>query len=83
MSMYTIDLDGNNGVPAIVEASPGIHPNENYSFANAITAIPHCEGQGTWIIAKGAGAVDPGFNPGPSTTANEEIFAYLRNSLGY
>lgn len=61
---------------AVTSAFPGISPGANYSFVDAITAIPHCTGAGTWIITKGASDVVTG-SAGPSVQAEEQIFAYL------
>ncbi len=75
--------DINTSTSSVTTAFPGNSPGQNYSFMDAITAIPHCQGEGTWIIVKGGSdAVD--VNPGPAVGAENQIMAYLfdGSSLG-
>lgn len=79
LSYYTVDAANSS----VTTAFPGTSPSSNYSFMDAITAIPHCQGAGTWIIVKGGSdAVD--VNPGPAVNAENQVMAYLYDgsSLG-
>ncbi|GEM_PF-3044191 len=66
-----------NTIPQVevVTGFPGNSPAANYSFVNAITVIPRCQGDGHWIITKGA-SDQADVNQGPGIDAHEQILAY-------
>lgn len=72
LSFYTVDAN----TPEVTTPPPGNSPAVNYTYMDAITAIPHCQGTGTWIIVKGA-SDNVDINQGPPVNAENQIMAYL------